>query len=214
MSAPLYASLGLSIMHMHPAYLAVDPYIIWFYRITGYTFADFLIGTFVLGMIAVILGEFTISLAYLANRRHIEKQTGEVVRFQNLSIDAIEAHNKQAYSAANKIANEAFGKSFFMQIALSTAFLWTIPLALGWMQYRFHDLEFRLLFTDYTIGYFAVFLALYVAAYLLFKRIKPIIPYFKWINARLEESNKRIGEMRSFSELLPNKKNHRGTSDA
>jgi hypothetical protein len=194
---------------MHPAYLAVDPLIIWFYRITGYTFVDFLIGTFVLGMTAVILGEFTISLAYLANRKHIEKQTEDVVRFQNLSVDAIEAQNKPAYSAANKMANEAFGKSFFMQIALSTAFLWPIPLALGWMQYRFHDVEFRLLFTDITVGYFAVFIALYVAAYLIFKRVKPVIPYFKWINAKLDESNRRTGKMRSFSDLLPKKKDRR-----
>ncbi len=194
------------IMQVHPVYAVFDPYLIWFYRITDYPFVDFLIGTFVLSMIAVVIGEFTISLAFLANRKFIEKTTDEVVRYQNISVDAIEAGNKPAYKAANKVANEAFGRSFFMQIALSTAFLWPIPFALAWMSYRFADLEFGLLFTDHTVGYPFVFFPLYVGAYLLFKRVKYKIPYFRRIRRILDSSANRHREMRSFADLLPSKK--------
>lgn len=189
-------------MEMHAAYLLMDPYLIWFYRITGYTFVDFLLGTFVIASMALVIGEFTISLAYLANRRKIEQTTDEVVRYQNISVDAIEAGNKPAYTAANKIANDAFGKSFFHQIALSTGFLWPIPVALGWMQYRFSEVEFRLLFSDATVGYPAVFIPLYVLAYLGFKRIKYKLPYFRRIKHRLDSSQNRTKEMRNFSDLL------------
>ncbi len=190
-------------MDMHPAYMVIDPYLIWFYRITGMAFVDFLLGTFIIASITLLIGEFTISLAFLFNRRKIEQTTNEVVRYQNVSVDAIEAGNKAAYTAANKMANEAFGKSFFYQIALSTGFLWPIPFALGWMQYRFADVEFRILFTDATVGYPAVFIPLYVLAYLLFKRIKYKLPYFRRIKEVLDFTQARTKEMRSFTDLLP-----------
>ncbi len=185
---------------------AVDPFVIWWYRITGYAFPDFLIGTFVLALVAVILGEFTISLAYLANRKRIEKETGEALQYQNLSIDALKAKNKHAYKASNKLANDAFGKTFFMQIAMSSAFLWPIPFALAWMDYRFADVDFRILFTDHLVGYAYVFVPLYAAAYMAFKRIKYRIPYFKRIKSLLDANEKDSSEMKSFTDLLPVRK--------
>jgi len=192
-------------MRMHPIYAFVDPYLIWFYQITGYSFVDFLIGTFVLAMIALVIGEFTISAAFLANRGAIDENTDDVVRYQNLSVDAVEAGNKSAYTAANKLANDAFGKSFFQQIALATGFLWPIPFALTWMHYRFSDLEFRVLFTDHRVGYPFVFVPLFVAAYLVFKRVKYRIPYFRRIKQILDSAEKRRKDMRSFADLLPAK---------
>ncbi len=190
-------------MQMHTLYEAIDPFFIWWYRITGYAFPDFLIGTFVLASIAVIIGEFTISLAYLANRKRIEKETGEAVQFQNLSIDALKAGDKTTYKASNKLANDAFGKTFFMQIALSSAFLWPIPFALAWMDYRFADVDFRLLFTDHMVGYAYVFVPLYAAAYMAFKRIKYRIPYFKRIKELLDANERGAKAMKSFAELIP-----------
>ena len=194
-------------MEMHPVYLWLDPGLIWFYRITGYAYVDFFFGTFVLALAAVIIGEFTISLAFLANRRAIDKTTGEVVRYNNLSVDAVIAKNKNAYTASNKLANDAFGRSFFMQIALSTAFLWPIPFALGWMQYRFFDVEFRLPGTEVSVGYIAVFILLYIAAYLLFRRVKYRVPYFRKIREMLDAPKKSLAEMKSFADLHPTNEN-------
>jgi len=186
---------------MHPVYVAIDPYLIWFYRITGYAFVDFLIGTFVLAFIALTIGEFTISLAFLAGRKRIDKTNAAVVRYRNISIEALKAGDKKAYHAANKLANDAFGKSFFAQIALSAAFLWPIFFALAWMQYRFSELEFKLLFLERSVGSVCVFITLYAAAYLIFKRIKNKLPYFKRIKNILESYQAGAGDMKSLDHL-------------
>lgn len=176
------------------------------YRLTGLSFIDFLIGTFVLASVALLVGEFTISLAYLANRKKIGEINDEVIQYQNISVDAVKAGDKKSYTAANKIANDAFGRSFFFQIALSTGFLWPIPFALGWMQYRFGEVELPFVYQDVTVGYFAVFIALFAAAYLIFRRLKRHLPYFARIHAMLEEDGARSAEMKSFADLLPQSK--------
>jgi hypothetical protein len=173
-------------MEMHPAWMIIDPYLIWFYRLTGYAFADFLIGTFVLAWIALLIGEFTISVVFLISKSRIDADTRDALRYQDLSAEALSAGDREAYRAANKLANDAFGKSFFMQIALSGAFLWPIFLALAWMSMRFSEVEFPLLFTDYSIGYAGIFIALFAAAYLIFKRVKYRLPYFRRIKSLLD----------------------------
>jgi len=173
-------------MEMNPFYMVIDPCLIFFYRITGYGFVDFLIGTFALAFIALILGELTISWAFLLSRKYIEKITSEVTRYQNLSEGALAVGDQKAYAASNKLANDAFGRTFFMQIALSAAFLWPIFFALDWMGHRFSGVEFRIVFTDYSVGYICVFIALYAAAYILFKRVKYKLPYFRNIGAILD----------------------------
>lgn len=173
-------------MEMHDLWMLVDPFIIWFYRLTGYTLVDFLLGTFVLAWMALLIGEFTISAVFLVCRQRIDATTHEARRYQDLSMAALSAGDKQAYQAANKMANDAFGKSFFMQIALSTARLWPVFLAVAWMGHRFADVEFPLLFSDYSIGFVGVFIPLYAAAHIIFKRIKYKLPYFRRIKSILD----------------------------
>ena len=164
---------------------------------------DFIIGTFALALLAVIIGEFTISLAYLAARKRIERVTDETIRYQNLSMEALTAGDKGAYQAANKLANDAFGHSFFMQIALSAAFLWPICFALAWMSYRFEELEFPAALLHFSLGYIAVFLLLFVAAYFVFKPVKYRIPYFRRIKEMLKTSSLTARNLKSFGDLLP-----------
>ncbi|MBI5250356.1 MAG: hypothetical protein HY912_12750 [Desulfomonile tiedjei] len=190
---------------MPPLYEILDPYLIWLYHITGYSFPDFLLGTFVLALLTVMIGEFTISLVFLINRRYIDEQTNEILRYQNLSVDALAAGNKEAYIASNKMANEAFGKSFFMQIAMSAAFLWPIFFVLTWMQFRFGEVDFRILFTEHSVGFACVFVALYAAAYMVFKRIKRRIPYFRRINEILDTYRKRTTEMKTLADIATKK---------
>jgi len=189
-------------MEMHPVFLFLDPYLIWFYRITGYARLDFLLGTFTLALMAVIIGEFNIALAYLAARRRIARVTDEAVKYQNLSLQALTAGNKGAYRAANRLANDAFGHSFFMQIALSAAFLWPAGFFLAWMSHRFAELEFPLPFIPYSLGYIGVFLILFIAAYFVFKPVKHRIPYFRRIKERLDASSLTGRKLTSFSDLL------------
>ncbi len=181
----------------------VDPYLIQLFRFTGDAFVDFLIGTFLLALVAVIVGEFTIASAFLWVRESIERNADETARYQNISVDAIESGDGKTYTAANKLANDAFGKSFFQQIALASGFLWPIPFVLGWMQYRFAEVEFGVLFTDLTVGYPFVFFPLFIAAYLAFKRVKYRIPFFRRIKRMLDASAERHKHMRTFADLFP-----------
>jgi hypothetical protein len=188
---------------MHPFFLAIDPYLIWFYRLTGYSFVDFLLGTFVLAFITLLIGEFCISFVFLISRKRIAEVSDEVLRYQNLSVDAASVGNKTAYHAANTLANDAFGRTFFMQIAFSAAFVWPVFFALTWMGDRFADVEFRLLFTDYTVGYAYVFIPLFIAAYLIFKRLKYKLPYFRGVKKILDKYEENASRMKSFAELVP-----------
>ena len=190
-------------MEMHPFLLFLDPYLIRLYRITGYAWVDFFLGTLALAFVVLIIGEFTISLAFLASRKRIERVTDEAVKYQNLSMEALAAGDKEAYRAANRLANDAYGRSFFMQLALSAAFLWPICFALVWMGYRFSGLEFPLPFTGLSMGYMGVFILLYVAAYQAFKRVKYKLPYFRRIKVLLDGYRRGGRPVKSLMDFLP-----------
>jgi len=190
-------------MGMPWLFIILDPYLIWFYRLTGYAPADFGIGTFTLALMAVVIGEFSLSLAYLGTRNRIEQITDETVKYQNLSVEALTAGDQEAYQAANRLANDAFGRSFFLQIALSAAFLWPVCLALAWRSHRFAGLEFPPPFLPYSLGYIGVFLAIYAAACFGFKRVKHRIPYFRRIKEMLEASSLSARKLRSFGARRP-----------
>jgi ABC-type multidrug transport system fused ATPase/permease subunit len=181
----------------------LDPYFIWMYRLSGYTFADFLVGTFLLALMAVVIGELTISVVFLLSRRGVDKINAEVVKYYRLSEDALSAGDRVSYKATNKLANDAFGKWFFMQFGLSAAFIWPIFFVLAWMQTRFADVEFPLFFTQFSLGYVGVFITLFAAAYMTFKRIKYRIPYFKRIKKILDLYDMRPGELNAIQEIFP-----------
>ncbi len=174
---------------MSQLFVTIDPILIIFYRITGFAFIDFLLGTFILACMAVIVGELTISALFLINRKHIEEVNAEILRYQNLSFNALSAGNKEIYKTANKLANDAFGRSFFLQIALSAGFLWPAFFVMLWMSYRFSDIQFDFMFTGREVGFICPFIALFAAAYLIFKRIKYKIPYFNRVKAILNTYN-------------------------
>lgn len=100
-------------MEMPSFLLALDPYLIWFYRLPGNAYAGFFLGTFILALICLLLGQLTISAAYRLAGKHLDAVAAETLKYQDLSIEAAKAGDKTSYKAANKMANEAFGKSFF-----------------------------------------------------------------------------------------------------
>jgi hypothetical protein len=166
-------------MEMHPVYLALDPYLIWFYRLTGQAALDFFLGTFVLAWLALLVGEFTSKLAASLVKRQVGRVGEEAKKYQDLSLEALKLGDRPAYEAANKLANEAFGKSFFMQLTLSATFFWPIFFVLGWMQYRFLRLAFPLPVIGFSLGYIGIFILIYVLAYVLYKQIKRRLPLFR-----------------------------------
>lgn len=159
------------IMEMPLFYQVLDPYLIWFYRITGHAGVDMVVGTLVVALIALLAGELSTFLAFRLTRKRVDRYAEAAERYQTLSIDALKAGNKEAYTAANKLANDAFGHSFFQQLTLSAAFLWPVFFALAWMQYRFLNIEIRIPGTNRSLGFIGAFIVVYVAAYFLRKRL-------------------------------------------
>lgn len=162
---------------MHQLYVWLDPYLIWFYRQTPWVGVNFVLGTLALAFFAVGLGELTSWGASRLVRRRLEEVTGEAKKYHELSLKALEAGDRPAYEAANRLANEAFNKIFYMQVALSATFFWPVFLALGWMQSRFFEVEFPIPGTSWSLGYIGVFIIIYAVAYILLKRLKKVLSF-------------------------------------
>lgn len=199
--APLLT--GTKDMEMHPVYLWLDSYLIWFYRLSGSAEVNFLLGTLALAVHSLLVGELTAFLATLMVRRHFQQVSGEAKRYQVLSMEALKAGDRPAYEAANKLANDAFGKSFFMQVALSATFFWPIFLALAWMQQRFLEVQLPLPFIGFSLGYTGVFVILYIAVYFAFKAVKRRMPYFRRLKETMDASGRTARKLKGFGDLLP-----------
>ena len=190
---------------MNTLFIYIDRFLIGFYRISDVPIFGYLLGTAILGLFCVVLGQFTLSLAYRANRRNLNTNNKEMVRMHNLSIYALLAKNKKAYKSCNKEANDAFGKYFFAQIALGISSLWPIPFAMAWMQTRFQGVEFLLPVTipgvGQAVGYTFTFIPIYVLVYILFGKVKHRLPYFKREHEFLKADGNNTEKMLSISDL-------------
>ena len=196
-------------MQSIPSWLVgIDGILIQFYRFTGLTFLDYLLGTFILALISVILGELTISLALRYNKHHVDHITDNMVKMNNLSIMALRSRDKKSYKACNDGANDAFGRYFFNIIAYSASSLWPAFFALAWMQIRFSEVEFPLPYPLKSIvpsiGYFPTFLLCYILARILFKKVRRYLPYFGRVQKMLDAAeNAKSERMMSFADLMP-----------
>ena len=155
-------------------YVVIDHYLMLFFRVPDNPLVGYYLGSFVLSIACVLTGECSLKLALRLNKKNIIQANHEIDLYQNLSIKALKTGDKAAYKACNSIANEAFGKNFFSQIALSASSLWPVFIALGWMQYRFAEVEFSFPFLGdhYSFGYISTFIFCYIISRFLFGRIK------------------------------------------
>jgi peptidoglycan biosynthesis protein MviN/MurJ (putative lipid II flippase) len=163
----------------------LDLILISFYRLTGYPLVDYFLGTFLLALLAVVAGEFTLSLVYRVNRKHMETLNSRVEKMKRLSSEALALGDQEGYKACNKEGNDAFGQLFFNKFGLSAASLWPIFFALAWMQDRFREIELPFIFSGWTVNYVFVFLACYILTRILFSKVKRHLPYFKGVHRML-----------------------------
>lgn len=184
---------------------ALDRLLIGFYRLTGNPVGDYFLGTFLIALLAVVLGEFTISLAFRFNRKHLAALNARLAKMHNLSLAALKAGEHGQYRACNREANDAFGRVFFNAIAFSAAYLWPVPFVLAWMQMRFGDIGIPVPFTGLAVNYLVVFLICYVLARMLFGTLRPKLPYFGKIQKMLDANGSKAEDLESFADLLPNK---------
>lgn len=106
--------------------------------------------------------------------------------------------DRVSYKALNKAANDAWGRHFFTMAAYSGGILWPVPFALAWMQTRFQGVEFELVFplnrllAD-NVGYPFIFIPMYILARIVFKHLRPRLPYFRGVQAMLDKSGAESG---------------------
>jgi hypothetical protein len=164
----------------------LDPYILALYDLTGVQAADGLIGTFLLCLAVVVVGEFTISLVFKVNRRHLDRLNDNLAKFSELSQEALRRGDEASYTALNKQANDAYGHVFFNKFGLSAASMWPIFFALDWMQPHFAEIGIPVPFYTAGVNYVVVFLICYILARMVFGRLKRHLPYFKQQYAMLK----------------------------
>jgi hypothetical protein len=170
----------------------IDGFLIFFYRLTGYAFVDYIIGTICLAFICVVIGEISVSLALKFNRRYFEEMKAEMQTKERLSMHAYKAGDMAGYKALNKAATDVWGKRFFTMVGYSAGILWPIPFALGWMQSRFSEVEFDIVFPltlifGKSVGYIFTFIPIYILCRIVFKYMRPHLPYFRGVQKVLNE---------------------------
>lgn len=157
----------------------LDPYLLPFYQLTGTPALDGAMGTLVLALMVVIIGEFTISLVFLANRKHLDKLNSDLKKYSDLSQEALQQGDTHSYKALNKQANDAYGHVFFNKFGLSAAALWPAFFALDWMQPHFMETGVAVPVYPSGANYVLVFLCCYILARIVFGRLKRHLPYFR-----------------------------------
>jgi hypothetical protein len=149
-----------------------DTILISLYRLTGNPLWDYFIGTFLLALLSVLVGQATAFMVLSANRNHLENLDGRFATLNRLTASAMEMGDKQSYKSLNKEANDAYGQVFFNRFGLSAASLWPVFFALAWMQEHFAQILIPIPFHNFNANYFVIFLGSYIMARIFFSRAR------------------------------------------
>lgn len=150
----------------------LDPVLIAPYRWLADPAWAWWLGTLVLALWACLLGWLTTALLERINRRYLTRYTTAMDQENQAAMAALAAGDKAAYKAGNKRANDAFGRAFFLQMAMGSASLWPAFLAVAWLQPRFGQLQIPLPLTPWSVGYVPGFLVCYLVIRLVIYMLK------------------------------------------
>jgi hypothetical protein len=151
---------------------SIDTVLITPYRIPHNPMAGWWLGSAILALWCILLGELSQNLAYRINRFKIQRDQREMLGYHHQSLNALKAGDRGAFKAINRLANEAYGKTFFLQLTLACASLWPVALALGWMQTRFEGVKFPFIMTGISVSYPFVFIPIYILTRILYANVK------------------------------------------
>jgi hypothetical protein len=160
--------------------IRADPVLIGPYRWLEDPVAGWWIGTAVLALWCLLLGQLTLLLAYAANRRFLRRESEEMVRYHNLSMDALRAGDQEAFEASDRLARDAFGRSFFHNIAIGAAALWPLFFAAQWLSMRFENVSI-LLPGGIETNHVAPLVICFVLLYLVYRKIRPRLPVLRLV---------------------------------
>ncbi len=153
---------------------AIDPVLIAPYRMFDSPMAGWWAGTAALAVWSVLIGELTMAAVFRINRSAVARQMEETDYYHEQSLKAKQAGDETSYEGINRLANEAYGKSFFLMIAMGMAALWPAFFAAAWLDMRFGEIAFVLpkWAGGIELNFLAPFILCYVVGRVLYSRIK------------------------------------------
>lgn len=156
----------------------IDPVLIAPYRWFSDPVIGWLVGTFILALWASVLGLLTLAVAYRVNQVYVTKVLTKTGYYHEQSLNAKAAGDEEAYKKINGLANEEFGRSFFLLMAMGMASLWPAFFAAAWLQERFGHISFLALPTwigGYNLNFIGPFIGLYILARFVSSKSKTLI---------------------------------------
>lgn len=167
----------------------LDPWLIAPYRWITPAAIGYLLGTVILALQCIILGDLSATLVLYINSTYITRLQKTMDHHHHLSEEALKHGDKESYKAVNQQAMDAFGHSFSLGAALFCVSIWPMPFALAWLGSRFYDapleLPFALPFIGTTIEYFPSFLLLYIVVRMTYSSLMNRFSWYGRGKARL-----------------------------
>lgn len=189
---------------IHAMLLFLDPAIIWAFRLSGGPWSGFFLGSALLNLFCVVLGDVSSTLVRRMNRKIYGGYHEAMVHNHNLSVQALRNADKDAYKAVNKQAHEAFGKYFFSQAGAFTLSIWPLPFALAWMDMRFGSIPFTLPFSIPGVGQAVMFqfffIPVYIALRMVYGRVMRRFAWYRRVQSWASHASDK--EMLSFVDLF------------
>jgi len=172
-----------------PYLIAIDPWLIAPYRWLEPALAGYLLGTTLLALQCVIVGDLSALVVIAFNSRYLRKIQNEMDHHHDLSEKALRLGDKESYKAVNKQALDAFGHSFSLGAAIFCVSIWPMPFALAWLHMRFAEapleLPFNLPMIGQVVPYFPSFLLIYIVVRILYSATLSRISWYSSLKARL-----------------------------
>lgn len=183
--------------HYLPAWL--DAFLLAPFTWLASPLASFWLGSALLAAYATLMGEIVAGLLFLTHKSYYIELQDKMIHMHNVSVDALHQSDKKSYLAANKLAQEAFGKTFFSEATVGMASILPVPFALAWLALRFTGIPLLTVpVFNHELGYPFVFLLLYITLRVLFAKLKKHLPFFRTIQAIKQKAKEARGPIRRF----------------
>ena len=187
----------LPMAHYLPAWL--DAFLLAPFTWLPSPLASFWLGTALLAAYATLLGELVAGLLFMTHKSYYHELQDKMIHMHNVSVDALHQSDKESYLAANKLAQEAFGKTFFSEATLGMASIVPAPFALAWLDQRFSGIPLLTVpIVNHELSYPFVFLLLYIFFRIMFSKWKKHLPFFRTIHAIKLKAKEARGPIRRF----------------
>lgn len=153
---------------------AVDNFLVIPFRVFSHPEAGFYFGILVLALCSAVLGWGSKALVARVQRKRRTQEDGEATRRSELSFQALQMQDKQAYLAQNHLAQEHYGNSLALAAGRGAALLWPGIIALAWLSIRFEGVPAPYLWSS--AGPVTAFFPPYILALWALSRLGPKTP--------------------------------------